>query len=92
MKIEFDINKSNKNLQERGLSFERTIEFDWESAIYIEDIRQRYPEARFVSIGYLDNRLHVLCFTPIDSGVRIISFRKANLREIKRYEEATVNR
>jgi hypothetical protein len=36
---------------------------------------------------YLEERLHVLCFTPIRSGVRVISFRKANLREMKRYDK-----
>ena len=28
-------------------------------------------------------RLHVLCFTPVPGGIRVISFRKANLREVK---------
>ncbi|MBT9476496.1 BrnT family toxin [Polaromonas sp.] len=35
-----------------------------------------------------DIRLHVLCFTPIDGGIRVISFRKANPREIRSYEQA----
>lgn len=51
-------------------------DFDWETARYVEDIRNAYPERRFVAIGYLGERLHVLCFTPITGGVRIISFRK----------------
>ena len=33
-----------------------------------------------------------ICFTPIDGGVRIISFRKANRREVRCYEEETANR
>lgn len=40
-----------------------------------------------MALGYLEKRLHVLCFTPMKGGVRIISFRKANLREVKRYEK-----
>lgn len=40
------------------------------------------------AIGFLRRRLHVLCFTPIDAGIRVISFRKANNREIKAYEQA----
>lgn len=36
--------------------------------------------ATFYSNGYLEQRLHVICFTPIEGGVRVISFRKANLR------------
>jgi len=88
MKIEFDPVKSEKNAQERDLPFERAADFDWEGAIYAEDSRNPYPERRFLAFGYLDNRLHVLCFTPIMGGVRIISFRKANTREAKSYGKA----
>lgn len=90
MKIEFDPGKSHKNLLERSLPFEKAIEFEWITALYVEDNRSHYPEKRYVALGYLDKRLHVICFTPIDGGVRIISFRKANVREIKRYEK-TIN-
>lgn len=92
MKIEFDSKKSNKNHKDRGLSFERAEEFDWETARYIEDVRNDYPEKRFVAMGYLAERLHVLCFTPIAGGVRVISFRKANQREVKRYEKEIANK
>lgn len=92
MKIDFDSEKSNKNSRDRGLSFDRAVDFDWETALYAEDIRYSYPERRFIAMGYLEDRLHVLCFTPIKGGVRIISFRKANLREVKRYENETINR
>ncbi len=87
MKIEFDSEKSHKNNRERRLPFDLASEFNWETARYVEDTRHAYPERRFVAIGYLEERLHVLCFTPIKDGVRIISFRKANLREVKRYEK-----
>ena len=91
MKIEFDPEKSNKNNRERGLPFDLTAEFDWETALYVEDVRHVYPERRFVALGYLDERLHVICFTPIKGGIRVISFRKANLREAKRYEKENTN-
>lgn len=88
MKIDFDPAKSAKNKQERGLPFERAAEFIWEEAVYSEDTRTQYPERRFVAVGYLENRLHVICFTPIAGGVRIISFRKANDREVRNYGKA----
>ena len=91
MKIEYDPEKSRKNSQERGLSFDLVAKFDWETAIFTEDIRYLYPEKRFVAMGYLNERLYVLCFTPIPGGVRVISFRKANLREVRRYEERTID-
>jgi len=92
MKIEFDPKKSHKNVKERGLPFEWVEEFDWETAITSQDERYPYPEPRFITMGYLGERLHVICFTPIDSKtVRIISFRKANKREVTKYEEETTN-
>jgi len=89
MRISYDPRKNTRNIAERGLSFERAADFAWETASIAEDQRRDYPERRFVAVGILDSRLHVLCFAPCDGGVRVISFRKANERERKRYEEAT---
>ena len=88
MKITYDKNKNARNIAERDLSFDRAKDFDWDTALFFQDERMDYPEERFIGVGYLDERLHVICFTPVDDGVRIISFRKANAREIKRYEKA----
>ena len=90
MKIDYDPKKSKKNIHERNLSFEDAHDFDWETATVVEDTRRKYPEKRFITVGYLNERLHVICFTPIKEAVRIISFRKANKREVKKYEE-TIN-
>ena len=32
---------------------------------------------------------HVPAITPAENGIRVISFRKANSREVKRYEQET---
>jgi len=85
MRIDFDPNKSVKNERERDLPFECAAEFDWGGATFTEDERNLYPERRFVAVGYLRKRLHVICFTPIPDGVRVISFRKANAREARDY-------
>jgi uncharacterized DUF497 family protein len=89
MDIDFDPSKNDRNIRERGLSFERTGDFDFETAVVRADARKAYPEPRFVALGFLDARLHVLCFTPIAGGIRVISFRKANRREEKDYEQAS---
>jgi uncharacterized protein len=88
MKFEFDPGKSEKNNIERDLPFDRAAEFDWGGAIFAEDDRNLYPEQRFVAVGYLGKRLHIICFTPVPEGVRIISFRKANDREARRHGKA----
>lgn len=89
MKITFDAAKSKKNISERGFGFECVADFDFATASIQQDVRRQYPEPRFVALGFLNNRLHVLCFTPTHKGIRVISFRKANDREVKSYEQTT---
>ena len=88
MHIEFDPAKNEVNIVTRGLSFEQAAAFDFGSALIAQDTRKPYPEARFNALGYVGNRLHFLCFTPVAGGIRIISFRKANARERSQYEKA----
>jgi uncharacterized DUF497 family protein len=87
MHIEFDASKNEANIRERGLSFELATDFDFNTAIIDQDIRKAYPELRYVAVGLLNKRLHVLCFTPAACGIRVISFRKANIREVKHYDQ-----
>jgi len=42
-------------------------------------------KVRYVALGYLDERSHVPCFTETHDEIRVISFRKANSREVNRY-------
>ena len=87
MKLVFDPAKSAKNELERGLPFERVVEMDWVNAYAEEDTRYPYPEKRWVTYGLIGSRLHVICHSPFEGGTRVISFRKANSREIRKYEE-----
>ena len=87
MVIEFDSAKNDANVVARGLSFNRAADFDFDTAIIWQDLRKPYLETRYVAVGFLDGRLHVLCFTPAENGIRVISFRKANPREVKDYEK-----
>lgn len=49
---------------------------------------ERAPERpTLVAVGFLGTRLHVLCFTPVAAGIRVISFRKANAREVRDYDQ-----
>lgn len=87
MRISFDPDKNERNIRERGLSFEDAAAFSFDTALYAVDERQEYPEVRYVAIGLLGDRVHVLCFTEAADGIRVISFRKANAREVKRYAQ-----
>jgi len=87
-KLEFDPLKSARNARERGLPFERAADFEWGHAVIVADTRREYGEARLVATGVLDGRLHVLCFVRILDGIRVISLRRANRREVLEYEQA----
>lgn len=89
MEISFDPRKDARNIAERGLSFERAAAFDFETALYETDDRRDYGEARIRAFGFLDGRLHVLVFVETANGIRVISLRRANRREVGRYEQAT---
>ena len=83
MKITYDAKKNERNLRERGLSFDDAAEFDFVTA----DIRvmERNGESRRVAVGYLRGRLHLLCYLPMVDGIRVISFRRTNEREANLY-------
>ena len=85
MEISYNPSKNERNIHERQLSFDRAAEFDFSTAIVAVDNRRDYGENRYVAAGYLDSRLHILCFTETAQGIRIISFRKANTRESRKY-------
>jgi len=88
MEIGFDPHKSRKNGLERGLPFELAADLEWEHAVVFEDSRHDYGETRMVALVPLRGRLHVVYYTQRDKIRWIISFRKANAREVKAYEKA----
>ena len=89
MRIEFDPLKSAVNEDERGLSFRAAADFDFENALYEVDDRYDYGELRIYALGRIGARLHVLVFIPIEDGIRVISLRRANRREVIRHEQET---
>ena len=85
MYIDYDAKKNQKNIKERGLSFDRAADLDWETALIAQDFRKK--DVRNAAFARLDGRLHFIGYIEIQDGIRVISFRKANKREVKIYEE-----
>ncbi|BBD76531.1 BrnT family toxin [Hydrogenophilus thermoluteolus] len=85
MRIEFDPVKRTKTLIERGLDFARAAEVFAGHHFTAEDLRENYGERRYITVGKLDGRMVVMVWTPRGEARRIISMRKANEREQKRY-------
>jgi uncharacterized DUF497 family protein len=44
VRISYDPAKNQRNIRDRGLSFDTAAEFDFESALYAVDDRQDYDE------------------------------------------------
>ncbi len=87
MDIEFDPAKSERNRVERGFGFEAAADFEFETALIWLDSRFDYTEARYSALGLVNGRVHALVFAEAVTGIRVISFRKANAREVRRYEQ-----
>ena len=88
MKIEFDPAKSERNELLRGLPFSLVAAFDFDTALIARDTREAYGEDRYIAVGFIERRLHVVAYTVRGLCLRVISFRKANAREVRRHEHA----
>ena len=88
MKATFDPTKDAVNLAKHGVSLAEAKRLDWDNALVAADRRHTYGEDRQVALAPMDDRLWVVVFTDRPEGRRIVSLRKANLREYRRYEQA----
>lgn len=84
--VSFDPAKNERNITSRGISFEAAELFEWDTAMIAEDLRMEYGEKRSQALGFITGRLHAMVFTPRAGRVHVISLRKANRREVRRYE------
>jgi len=77
------------NMARRGLSFELVRQLEWLGAHIEPDTRKDYGEPRFLVTGFIGEHLYRMVFTPRGNKVRVISLRRANLRERTRYVTQT---
>jgi uncharacterized DUF497 family protein len=85
--FEWDEQKAERNQSKHSVSFEfATRAFDDENRVTVIDNRRDYGETRYITLAKIDNRLYVVAFTLRSSIIRLISARKANNKEAKRYE------
>lgn len=92
MQIEFDPEKNKANQSRHGLRFESVRFLDWDSALFKEDSRHDYGETRYIAYAMKKERLYIVCLTFREDSLRILSFRKANKREVAYYEQETADR
>jgi uncharacterized protein len=65
----------------------RWCKLNWETAVAVEDARKDYGERRLRVLAFLGERLHATVITMRGDAVHVISFRKANKKEVRRYEK-----
>lgn len=89
MKFEYDPQKNQRNIEQRGLSFDLVVYFDFDHVIECEQVVG--GELRYFALGYIHSRLFALVYTLRGDIIRVISLRKANKREVSYYEHAKQN-
>ena len=85
MKISFDPKKDEQTRAARGFSLAVGAEVIKNAVATVFDDRHDYGEDRFVTFGYVGERLFVCVFTMRDITYHIIPLRKANDREVAKY-------
>jgi uncharacterized DUF497 family protein len=88
IRVTYDLAKDGANVEKHGVSLAMAAALEWDSAVIWPDTRRQYGEPRMAGIGYIGLRLYYVVFVDRSEGRRVISLRKANQREIKRYAEA----
>ena len=91
MNVTFDPAKDAANVAKHGVSLTEAAGFEWDSAVVWPDTRRDYGEPRMAALGYIGLRIMSVVFVdrPPEQPTerRVISLRKANTREVKRYAE-----
>lgn len=85
MKLMFDPNKDLSNQQKHGVSLAQAEHLEWELLWALQDARQDYGETRWIGYAPIGNRVYCVVYTDRGDSRRIVSLRKANQREVKRY-------
>ena len=87
MKFTYDSVKNDSNLAKHGLPLSDAKLLDWDSAISWIDERKNYGQERRIALVLMNGRLYCVIYVESTVAMRIISLRKANAREIDRYEK-----
>jgi uncharacterized protein len=86
MSFSWDENKRLLILRERGLDFADAYQIF--EGVHVDEPDQRYDygETRVVTFGFLTGRICAVVWTPREERKHLISLRKANDREQKKYK------
>ena len=79
----WDENKRAQNLRRHGIDFNDVTKFDWDNAVH--ERSDRAGEERYAVTSLFRGKIHTVIYTERGRMRRIISFRRANKQEVRRY-------
>jgi uncharacterized DUF497 family protein len=82
-----DPNKSRANYFKHGIVLEFAQQLEWAKKLVWADDRLNYNEARMSGLVPLEGKIYAVAYVLRAESTRMISLRKANNREMKRYEK-----
>jgi hypothetical protein len=85
MEFDWDEPKRVANLEKHGLDFADVATLAWETARVLVDDRRDYGEVRYRAVGLYKGRPHFVAFAIRGEKIRLISFRRANDKEVRLY-------
>ena len=85
MRITFDPRKRDWTLEWRQLDFADAPKVFAGKVFQMVDDRQDYGETRWITVGLLDRSMTIVVWTWRDDARRIISMRKCNAKERRKY-------
>jgi uncharacterized protein len=83
--FEWDEDKRERNLRDRGIDFIDVLPLFGGEVLESVDDRRDYGETRIRCLGEIGGRLYVVIYTIRGQNRRIISARKANVKEQRAY-------
>jgi uncharacterized DUF497 family protein len=83
--VTFDPVKDAANIAKHGMSLALAAKLEWDSALIWTDKRKPYGEPRQSALMLWGERLFFVAFVDRADGRRVITLRKANDREVRRY-------
>lgn len=87
MQFEWDETKRRSNLAKHGVDFVDAARMLCGAPLLFEDDRRDYGERRCIAMGEEAGHVLVVVFTIREYAFRIISARRANARERRKYAE-----
>ena len=85
MEFDWDEQKRQSNLEKHGVDFVDAVNIFFKPVLETVDERYSYDEIRLVAYGEIEGIILYVVYTWRDSVRRIISARRANKRERRKY-------